>query len=268
MKKFFCYLVLGLISVAFVSCGSYKRLGYLQDMEADVEYSMPRQPEARISIGDRLNIVVSCATPELAEPFNVTSGVYKGVNVADDVSSSNLSGFEVNADGNIIYPILGIIHVEGMTLTELKAYIENKIVEKGYINEPIVRAEFTNFKITILGEGGVGTYDIPEGKIDIFGALALSEDLTEDAVRNEVWVVRTTEGKRRLYHIDLTTKDCYYSPAFFLQQNDMVYVKPRKYKRDATANNGWQVTNTIISAVGASVSILLVIVNLLILRNR
>ena len=267
MRRTLEFLIFAAVCVAATSCGSYKRIAYLQDMEADVEYDMPRQPEAVISAGDRLNIVVSCATPQLAEPFNVTSGVFNGVKVADDVSSSNLSGFEVNDDGNIIYPTLGYIHVAGMTLRQLTDYIENEIMARGYIKEPIVRATFTNFKITVLGEGGTGTYNIPEGKIDIFGALAMSKDLTGDAVRKEVWVIRTTGDKKRLYHIDLTTKDCYYSPAFFLQQNDMIYAKPRKYKRDTVADNGWQIGNTVLTALSVTISLFLVVTNILRLQQ-
>lgn len=249
---------------AVVSCNAYKRLGYLQDMEADVSYSMPQQPDPIISKGDRLNITVNCTNPELAEPFNVSNGFYNpggqtgGVRVVTDNSNSSVSGFEVNRDGNIIYPILGSLHVEGMTLKQLSEYIENEIAARKLIKEPMVRVSFDNFKIIVLGEAGKGVYSIPEGKIDIFGALALADDLTDDAVHDDVWVVRTREGVRQLYRIDLTTKDCYYSPAFFLQQNDMVYAKPHQTKALKSEQTRWSMAATLLSAVGMCLNIFVV----------
>ena len=261
MKPFFKIISIAAFCCFISSCGAYKRLGYIQDMESDLDYSMPAQPDAIISKGDRLNIVVNCSTPELAAPFNVLNGVYnpsksteEGVKVGD-ASDYQLSGFEVDKQGNINYPILGVIRAEGLTLKELKGVIENQIMERKLIKEPIARVSFANFKITILGEAGKGIYNIPEGKIDIFGALALSRDLTDDAVRNDIWVVRTREGVRRLYRIDLTTKDCYYSPAFFLQQNDMIYAKPQNHKFDKTVENSLTLASSIISALATAVNI-------------
>ncbi|MCQ2168565.1 MAG: polysaccharide biosynthesis/export family protein [Bacteroidales bacterium] len=246
------------------SCNTYKRLGYLQDMEPGIEYSMPSQPEAVITKGDRLNIYVTCSSPELAAPFNVLNGVYEqgevpgsGVRVSKE-DASDMGGFEVDDNGNIEYPILGTLHVEGLTLKELKEQISNRIMEGKFIKEPIVRASFANFRIIVLGEDNKeNVYDVPDGKMNIFEALAKSGDLTEDAVRDEVWVIRTREGNRQLYTINLKTKDCYYSPAFYLQQNDMIYVKPMNQKFDSKVNNNWTVTSSIISSVAVAVNLLL-----------
>ena len=243
------------LALSLSSCGAYKRLGYLQDMEDGIDYSMPMQPEAIISKGDRLNIVVTCPQPELAEPFNVMNGVYsvsgaKGVKVAEEASAGlDVSGFEVNEEGNIVYPVLGAVKVANLTLKQVQDRIEGQLKERGLIKEPMVRATFSNYKIIVLGEAGKGVYNIPEGKLDIFEALAMSGDLTEDAVRDEVWVVRTRDNTRRLYKINLQSKDCYYSPAFYLQQNDMVYAKPQNRKFDTTTSNRWQVFNTAMSTL-------------------
>lgn len=254
--------------VSLVSCGAYKRLGYIQDMETDLAYSMPQQPDAVISKGDILNIAVTCTNPELAAPFNVTNGVYNpggqgdGVVVSTGNSNTKMSGFEVDKDGNIIYPILGKLYVEGMTLNELSDVIEREIVDRKLIKEPIVHTSFANFKITVLGESKSGVYNVPDGKIDIFGALAMSGDLTDDAVHNDVWIVRTREGSRQLYRIDLTSKDCYYSPAFFLQQNDMVYAKPRPGKMDATQSAFWTKLGTVVTTVVTSINIYYLVNNI------
>ena len=268
IMKILSKILLAAVTVSTaVSCNAYKQLGYIQDMETDVAYSMPQQPDPVISKGDRLNISVNCTNPELAAPFNVSNGIYNptgqagGVRVVADNSNSSLSGFEVNRDGNIIYPILGSLHVEGLTLKQLSEYIENEITARKLIKEPIVRVSFDNFKIIVLGEAGKGVYSIPEGKIDIFGALALADDLTDDAVHNDVWVVRTREGSRQLYRIDLTTKDCYYSPAFFLQQNDMVYARPHNAKVLKSEQARWSMAATLVSAAVMLTNIVVLIRN-------
>lgn len=248
--------------MAISSCSAYKRLGYLQDMEPGIEYSMPVQPEAVITKGDRLNIFVTCSNPELAAPFNVLNGVYdqeevpgSGVRVSKE-DASDLGGFEVNEKGNIEYPILGELHVEGLNLKELKDMISGRIIDGKFIKEPLVRANFANFKIIVLGEDNKeNVYDVPDGKMNIFEALAKSGDLTEDAVRDEVWVIRTREGNRQLYTINLKTKDCYYSPAFYLQQNDMIYVKPRNQKFDRQVSNRLSVVSTVLSSVAIAFNI-------------
>lgn len=247
------------------SCGTYKRLGYLQDMETDINYSMPLQPEAKIAKGDRIKIVVACTTPDLATPFNILNGVSpvdpttgsKAAALASagaSDSESSLEGFEVDSNGDINYPVLGKIHAEGLTLDQLKDYISEQIIEKRYIKDPVVVAAFTNFKFTVLGEAGTGVYSSPDGKVNMFDVLAMSGDLKESAVRNDIWVVRTVDGKRQLYTINLQTKDCYYSPVFFIQQNDMIYVKPKDTKFDDTVNNRMTVINSIAGVIGTALN--------------
>lgn len=265
MKRF---PILALLALALVasSCGTYKRLAYLQDMEPGIAYSMPQQPEARIAKGDKIAIIVACSTPDLAIPFNILSGVapidpVTGASSAT-VGTSSIgmqttempAGYEVDANGDINFPVLGRIHAEGLTLSELKGYIEEQIMAKRFIKDPVVVARFTNFRFTILGEGGKGVYSSADGKVNMFDAMAMSGDLTDDAVRTDIWVIRTVDGKRQLYTIDLKTKDCYYSPAFFIQQNDMIYVKPKNTMFDTAVNNRWTVLNSILGVLGTSIN--------------
>lgn len=265
MRKYLIFILSAML-VLLSSCGTYKRLGYLQDMEEGITYSMPIQPDAHIAKGDKLSIVVACSTPALAVPFNILSGVSPidpvastGGNSGSSASESSKGpevseGYEVDKNGDMDFPVLGRMHVEGMTLAELKEKIETQIIQRRYIKDPVVAIRFTNFKFTIIGEGGVGVYTTTDGKVNIFDALAMSGDLTEDAVRNDVWIVRTVDGKRRLWTIDLQTKDCYYSPAFFIQQNDMIYVKPKDNKFDTVVNNRWTVINSIIGVFGTALN--------------
>jgi len=259
MKRVSLFILMSLLLFA-TSCGTYKRLGYLQDMEQDITYSMPLQPDAIIAKGDRLSIQIVCGTPELAAPFNILNGASVSSAIIEDKSTDAKNttetneGYEVDKNGDILFPVLGRMHIEGMTLKQVKEKIESQIVSRRYIKDPVAVIRFTNFSFTIIGEGGTGVYQVPDGRVNIFDALAMSGDLTEDAVRDDIWVVRTVDGKRRLHTINLKTKDCYYSPAFFIQQNDMIYIKPKDSKFDFTTNNRISILNTVISAVSAAIN--------------
>ncbi len=261
-----------LLSMLFLmtACGTYKRQAYLQDMEPDLVYSMPLQPDATIAKGDKLSIYVSSSNPSLVAPFNRTGagGAINPSSMGTSMVSSTLSsgsgisgasaqeaeGYEVDNDGNIVFPVLGKIHVEGMTIKDVKSHIETAITARRYVTDPTVSVRFTNFRFIILGEGGSGVYHVPDGRMNIFEALAMSGDLTDDAVKNEVQVIRTVDGNRRMYTIDLKTKDCYYSPAFFIHQNDMIYVKPKDTKFDNDINNRNTVLATLLSILSTAIN--------------
>jgi len=239
MRKFIL-LVFAVLMVC--SCGSYKRLAYLQDMDALTTYDVTRRPDPRIARGDKLTITVSSSQPVLAAPFNAvaTSATYDAVTEKSSYTSAgdDEAGYLVDQQGYIVFPVLGSIYVEGMTLDDLTSTITDKIKESNYIKEPIVKAEFLNFQVTVLGEvSGVGNYIIRSGSINIFELLAMAGDLTENAIRDNLWVIRTTGDTRKVYTLNPKTRAIYDSPAFYLQQNDMLYVAPKDSKIDSATND-------------------------------
>ncbi len=265
MKKSLFLLVMAtlLCSMFVSSCGAYKRLAYLQDMQVDSTYDMTRKPDSKIQIGDRINITVTCSSsPELAAPFNRISAA-STVNsltgsASVSVNTNEDKGYLVDKNGEITFPELGNIKVEGMTLDEVKEDIEGLLKYLNYIKDPIVIVEFMNFQVTLLGEtAGVGNYILPEGSVDMFQLLAMSGDLTGDAIRTEVWVVRQENNKRKLYSINLKSVDCYDSPVFYLQQNDMVYVKPKNNKIDTATQNAFTIAGLFMSVLTVASNILL-----------
>lgn len=252
--KFKGIVILTLAAAALCSCGSYKRLAYLQDTQIEASYSVPDRPQAKIAKGDELAIVVSCASPVLAAPFNVVTGVYSlnadTREATIDVASSNAPKYPVSEAGDIVFPVLGTLHVEGLTLKQVKELVEGELIRRSYIKEPVVTVEFANFQITVLGEvKNVGNLSIKNGSVNIFEVLAMSGDLTDDAKRDDIWVIRTTPGRRQTYSINLKSKDCYYSPVFYLQQNDMIYVPPKDTKHDSFLANNKSWAETIISVI-------------------
>ena len=126
-----------------------------------------------------------------------------------------------------MFPQIGRIHVAGMNRWELQDMITQRLVEEGLLTDANVTVEFLNFKISVLGEvPSPGTYNVTGDKITIFQALALARDLSIYGKRDNVMVVREQNGERRIYTLDLRNSSLFDSPAYYLQQNDVVYVTP------------------------------------------
>ena len=262
MKKQWILAVAALLSLA--SCGSYKKLTYLQDMEVLTTYDVKEQPNVLIGVNDKLRIVVTCQEPTLAAPFNLCTGVFSvnpetGESVTK-LSSEAESGYVVDKNGYIDFPVIGLVKAEGLTLEGLREDLIDKIIETKYIKDPIVLVEFMNFQFTVLGEANPGNYNVPNGHINLLEALALAGDLKPSAKRDDVWVIRTENGQRMVYSVDMRSKDLFESPAFNIQQNDIIYVKPLKSVKDADATKRSSVITTVISALSTVSSITLAFV--------
>lgn len=262
MKKQWILAVAALLSLA--SCGSYKKLTYLQDMEVLTTYDVKEQPNVLIGVNDKLRIVVTCQEPTLAAPFNLSTGVFSvnpetGESVTK-LSSESESGYVVDNNGYIDFPVIGLVKAEGLTLEGLREDLIDKIIETKYIKDPIVLVEFMNFQFTVLGEANPGNYNVPNGHINLLEALALAGDLKPSAKRDDVWVIRTENGQRMVYSVDMRSKDLFDSPAFNIQQNDIIYVKPLKSVKDADATKRSSVITTVISALSTVSSITLAFV--------
>ncbi|MCQ2142575.1 MAG: polysaccharide biosynthesis/export family protein [Bacteroidales bacterium] len=251
MKKILLFTtILGVI--AFLGSCSPKRLTYLQDMDPLQTYEVAERPDAHITVGDKISITVTCSNPALAAPFTIVSGLSVVDPITGQVTMSSpdqAKSYTVDKKGDINFPVLGYIHVDGFTIKELEDYITNAIIESGYIKDPVVLAEFTNFQITMLGEIGTGNYIINSGSINILEAIALGGDLQDTAMRDKVWVIRTENGTRRVIVVNLLSKDLYNSEAFYLQQGDVIYAKPRKTKFDPT-------TRFVFSTITSGVSLI------------
>lgn len=241
------------------SC-SYKHTVYLQDMDTQTTYIAEERPESKIRKGDILKISVACKSPALAAPFNLKSSVENVDPVTNETTYSaaeNASqGYFVDENGNISFPVLGMLHVEGKTLSEVRNWIKDLIIKSDYIKEPMVSAEFVNFQYTLIGEVGAGNHIVRSGSINLFEALAEAGDLGGMSDRSDIWVIRTVDGTRKVYSVNLLSKSCYESPAFYLQQNDMVLVKPMRGKRDARMSNVYSSLSMVMSFLSVASTIL------------
>ena len=156
--------------------------------------------------------------------------------------------------------MLGLVKAQGLTIDQLRQSLIDKIIATKYIKDPIVLVQFMNFQFTVLGEANPGNYNVPNGHINLLEALAMAGDLKTSAKRDDVWVIRTENGQRKVYSVDMRSKDLFDSPAFNIQQNDLIYVKPLKSVKNSDASNRSTVLQTVITALSTVSSITLALV--------
>lgn len=228
--------------LCITSCRTKREITYLTNIEPEVEYAY-KHPDTKIHPGDKLRIVVSCKNPELAVPFNSNGGAFLTGNAkgtAESGTETRNANYRVDEEGNIEFPLLGTIHVSGLNAGQVEDLIRDMIVEKNFINNPIVTMELQNFRYTTLGEISNGTQSADEGHINLLQAVANAGGIPENADMKHIKLYREENGNLKMYICDLTDKSLLDSPCFQLQQNDIVYVEPfKKKKSEAQRNYGY-----------------------------
>ena len=260
MKKLFLIITpLVLLS----ACSSYKKALYLRDDEV---LEMVNQKgilyEYHIMPKDELTIIVSTSDPEVSAPFYRKIGQSKlqSNNTGQSYNNAKLLDYLVDNDGYIDFPILGKLHVVGLTNRECEDLIRQKL--QPYLNEvPNVTVRTLSYTVSVLGEvNRPGTYTVTDERITIFEALAQAGDMTLFAKRKDVELLREDSlGRRTVTHLDLTAADITLSPYYYLQQNDVVYVKPTKAKvrsKTLSSNSSFWISLTSLAATIASLIII------------
>lgn len=239
MKKYLLFSFLYTL-LLLSSCSPKKNVVYMSNDNFAQEVSQAKFIGLHIQEGDKLNIQVSALEELAVRPFNRST--MAGTGNAGEGSSSTASGGEseyvVRSDGTIIFPVLGPVYCKGMTQQQLKEDLESRL--KRYITDPMVTITLTNFNIFVLGEvKGPGLKTSPTEKLNIFQAIAIAGDLTYDANRTNVKLIRTSEetGKDEVVSLDLSEASIVNSPYYFLQQNDILYVEPDRNKQVAVNND-------------------------------
>ena len=253
--------ILGALLLA--SCATNKRAAYIQQVQTDIPTAIGQDYQIRIKPLDRLTVTINSKDPELAAPFNAASS-YNSLNGLSSYSSSsngNLQILTVDKEGKIQLPIIGEIDCDGLTRNELAKKIENTIRENGMVHDPIVIIQFADVKFSVLGEvARPGQFSITKDRISLFDALAMAGDLTIYGQRENVALIREENGMRTVHYFDLKNPDILTSPYFYLQQDDVVYVTPNKYKAQAGEIN--QNRSFYISLVSVAVSVATLLVTI------
>ncbi len=256
MKRAILYIILAAI---FSSCASTANLTYYTDAQNLFEVPATQSYDLKIQKDDIIAIKITSETPELVIPFTTGSTaptVITSTTTPTAESQATANTYLVNSAGEINFPILGIIKVEGMTHNQAAKIIQDKIVDGGYIKDADVSVELTNFKVTVLGEvSSPGVYTSQSERVSIFDAVGMAGDLTIYGVRDNVSIVREQGGKREVIRIDLSNKDILASPYYYLKPNDIVYVEPNKKQKRQSNYNSYIMTG-IISGLSILFSIL------------
>lgn len=260
LSKVVCMLALSTLLVS--GCTSYKKSLYLQNEQVLNESLEGQLYDFRIMPKDELTITVSTTDPEASAPFYRKFGQSKeGGSSSTGMQNVDLLSYLVDNNGCIDFPVLGMIKVMGLTNRECEALLRQKL--QPYLKEvPNVTVRTSNYKFSVLGEvNDPGTYTTDAEKVTVFEALAQAGDMTLFAIRNDVQLLREdSTGIRRVYHLDLTQADVAQSPYFYLQQNDVVYVKPTRAKvRSNTFSGNASIWITLLGLVTSVTSLVLAI---------
>ncbi|WP_311442348.1 polysaccharide biosynthesis/export family protein [Hoylesella enoeca] len=229
MKK----LLIPFASFAFLllicSCAGSKKVAYLQNADEISLADSKGLYDARIMPKDMLTVTVSTITPEAAKPFNLTVA-----NTSESSSASvGIQSYLVDNDGNINFPVVGHIHVVGLTKNQCQDLIRDKV--KPYLAEtenPVVTVRMSSYHVTVLGEvSGPKVIPVTTEKMNILEALASAGDLTIYGKRNNVMLIREdATGEKSVHRLNLNDANLINSPYYYLQQNDIVYVQPNGVK--------------------------------------
>ncbi|MBP5562319.1 MAG: polysaccharide biosynthesis/export family protein [Muribaculaceae bacterium] len=226
------------------SCQTPK-LGYFQDVNTGAIEQMLAPRYITFQPGDKLFILVSSKNPELAYIFNLNIVSQYTPNTGA-LSTTRVANYTVDANGDINFPVLGTVHVAGMTRSEVATSIREKLVSQNLLRDATVTVDFMNLYFSVMGEvSQPGRFQIDRDRVTIIDALSRAGDLTIFGKRDNVLVMREENGKQMAYRVDLTNAaELYNSPAFYLKQDDIVYVEPNSTKANTSTVNGNNVRST------------------------
>ena len=240
-------LLLAASIILLGACSTSKNITYFQDLRpGESELTLAAPVEIKIQPKDKLSILVNSQDPRLTNLFNLPIFTQQIGQEGNTGSSRGVSGYTVDTDGNIDFPVLGQLHIAGMTREEVAAYIKKELQSHDLIKDPVVIVEYMNLSISVMGEvNRPGRYNIEKDELTILDALSQAGDLTIFGKREKVLVLRKENGKQRVYGINLCSGEhLYTSPVYYLLQNDVVYVEPNETKSRQSTVNGNNVRST------------------------
>ncbi|MBP5547198.1 MAG: polysaccharide biosynthesis/export family protein [Bacteroidales bacterium] len=234
------------LMVSLAACSStQERYHYVADAPLNTPMPITNNYDATIYAGDQLYIYVGSAEPSSVRMFNEESNrkVPTGATSTTylDTVRYETRGYLVSQSGCIMFPVLGRLEVKGMTREELGRDIERRLIDGGYVKDPVVTVNIMNFHVAVIGEVKAPKIVLADGsRLTIFEALAQAGDITIDGLRTNVVVVRNHGDGEIVDTLDLTRKEVLDSPYYYLQQNDIVYVEPtEEKKKKAWRNEDW-----------------------------
>lgn len=238
------------VALCLGSCSTPKNINYFQDVYTGTVIDPSQQLDIKVKPEDKLSIIVTTQDPKLSQLFNLvttqnrlgqTTSSTTSVGDAGTSNDGRTAYYTVNRMGDIDFPVLGELHIAGMNRYEVAQYIKDKLQERNLVKDPIVTVEFANTGVSIVGEvTKPGRYEFNKDQLTIVDAIAMAGDLTINAERENILVMRKNpDGKQTGYRIDVTDmQNLAQSPVYYLQQDDVIYVQPNDKKKRETTPNG------------------------------
>lgn len=237
MRKLYIWMFVAVVATMMTtSCVSPKKIIYFRG--ADTLYAeaqkIQQQYEMRIKPADQIMVKVTCSNPDLLEVFSqdvtMGSGGNNSGNFGAGGTLGSSYGYTVDNQGYVNLPALNKVKVSNMTIDEAAEVIEKQIIEAGLITDPKVTVRLLNGRVTVIGAIGSRVVNLTSERNSIIDVIAQCGDVDDIALRRNIKLFREQDGVRSMYVLDLTSTDIFNSPAFYVQQNDMIYVEPNKSK--------------------------------------
>ncbi len=265
MKKILCHtLLVVMAAAAMISCtSSNSSLIYFEDISTSESGEFPiGKYEIKIRPDDELFITVTSLKPEATVPYNLPlTNPGSSEKLTEPATQPQQQTYMVNSSGDISFPILGKIHVAGLTPEQLTELLTQKISKD--VVDPVVLVRIANFSVKVMGEVlNPGTYNVKRERFTLLDAIAAAGDLTPYGERSNILLIRETDGKRIYHHMNLNDSKVLSSPYFYLQPNDVIMVQPNKIRQDNAKynqNNSYKLTvvSTVVSAFSIIASLVI-----------
>lgn len=233
------------VTLLLSSCAAPK-IAYFQDRQPGNAEQLVNPKDIQIRPKDKISILVNSKDPLLMDLFNLPIISRQIGSKTNYNSTQGVSGYTVDKNGDIDFPVLGKIQVAGKTREEIADYIKNELIVQNQVKDPVVTVEFMNLTVAVLGEVvKPGRFNIDKDQLTILDAIGMAGDLTIYGKRDNVLVQREEDGKLVTYQVDLSSgADLYTSPVYYLQQNDVIYVEPNSVRARQSTVNGNNIRST------------------------
>ena len=242
-----------IVALAFAAgiiagCAAPANIIYFQDT-SDKEISTAVDPtQIRFRPEDEISIIINCPSAELMSQFNLPYITrYLGNDrLTSGGGNTGVCGYTIDDKGDIDFPVIGKIHVAGLTRSDVAALIKKELQSRDLVRDPVVTVDFMNLTVSLMGEvARPGRYSITRDHMTVLDALAQAGDLTITGRRDNIRVIREEDGVQHTYLLDLrSAEELAKSPAYYLCQNDVIYVEPNEMRTRQSTVNG----NTVMSA--------------------
>ena len=242
------------------SCATQQQMTYFQDLsESDsdsINAHLTQNFDPVIRCADAMLIQVTALDAEAATPYNMTAYTASSGNSLS--VTPQLVSYVVDERGNITMPVIGTLHVEGLTKSELRDTLQSILSKQ--IKDPIVTINLQNRRVTVMGEvNRPGQVYIPNGRLTIMEALAASGDLTIYGQRDNILITREVNGQIQIARLNLNHSDVFSSPYYYLQENDLIYVSPNRVRAITSQNVGLWLS--MVSTVASAATVIVTVIN-------